>query len=73
MKQPRSKLNRVVLAEVLVTAGLTLMTEADAAEHRTALQRATQYRNGLMIALLACCDTAQELRRALPWRNPGSG
>jgi hypothetical protein len=23
--------------------------------HRTALQRATQYRNGLMIALLACC------------------
>lgn len=31
------------------------MTEADAAEHRTGLQRATQYRNGLMIALLACC------------------
>ncbi len=55
MKQPKSKLNRLVLAEVLVTAGLTLMTEADAAAHRKALQRATQHRNGLMIALLACC------------------
>src|SRR3954465_1309949 len=55
MKQPKSKLHRLVLAEVLVTAGLTLMTEADAANHRRALQRATHYRNGLMVALLACC------------------
>src|SRR3954465_5874977 len=55
MKQPKSKLHRLVLAEVLVTAGLTLMTEADAANHRRALQRATKYRNGLMVALLACC------------------
>ena len=55
MKQPKSKLHRVVLAEVLVTAGLTLMVEADAAENRMSLQQAIQYRNGLMIALLACC------------------
>jgi integrase len=54
-KQPRSKMHRVVLAEALVKAGLTLMIEADRAMHRTALQRATQYRIGLMIALLACC------------------
>ena len=31
------------------------MTEADAAGHLTPLQRAAQYRNGLMVALLACC------------------
>jgi site-specific recombinase XerD len=54
-KQSRSKMHRVVLAEVLLKAGLTLMIEADAAIHRTTLQRAIQYRNGLMIALLACC------------------
>jgi site-specific recombinase XerD len=55
VKQPKSKLNRLVLAEVLVAAGLTIMTEADAAERGTAVERATQYRNGLMVALLACC------------------
>jgi site-specific recombinase XerD len=55
LKQAKSKLHRLVFAEVLVKAGLTIMTEAEAAEHRTRVQRATQYRNGLMIALLACC------------------
>ena len=53
--QPRSKMHRLVLADVLVRAGLTLMLEAEAAQRRTPLQRATDYRNGLMIALLACC------------------
>jgi integrase len=52
--QPRSKMNRLVLAEVLVEAGLTLMAEAEAYAG-TPLQRATMYRNGLMVALLACC------------------
>jgi integrase len=52
--QPRSKMNRLVLAEALVEAGLTLMAEAEAYA-RTPLQRATMYRNGLMVALLACC------------------
>lgn len=55
VKQPQSKMHRVVLAETLVEAGLTLMTEAEAADHRTPLQRVTAYRNGLTIALLACC------------------
>ena len=47
-------MNRLVLAEALVKAGLTLMVEAEARE-ATPLQRATKYRNALMIALLACC------------------
>jgi len=53
--QPKSKMDRLILAPVLVSAGLTLMTEADAALHHTPLRRAIQYRNGLMVALLACC------------------
>jgi site-specific recombinase XerD len=52
---PRSKYDRLVLAEVLVGQGLALMVEADSAVDLTPLQRARQYRNGLMIALLACC------------------
>ena len=51
--QPRSKFDRLVWAEVLVEAGLSLMAEADAATHRSALARARQYRDGLMVALLA--------------------
>lgn len=53
--EPRSKYERLILAEVLVEAGLTLMAEADAADHLTSLKRAAQFRNGLMVALLACC------------------
>jgi site-specific recombinase XerD len=34
---------------------IRLASRSGAAEHRTPLQRATQYRNGMMIALLACC------------------
>jgi integrase len=52
---PRSKYSRLVMAEVLVDAGLALMAEADTAVHLTKLRRARQYRNGLMIALLASC------------------
>jgi site-specific recombinase XerD len=55
VKQPQSKMHRLVMAEVLLEAGLTLMTEAEAALHRTPRQRAAAFRNGLMIALLACC------------------
>jgi site-specific recombinase XerD len=53
VKRPRSKFGRVVLAEVLVEAGLTLMHEADLSETMTDLGRACQFRNGLMMALLA--------------------
>jgi site-specific recombinase XerD len=51
--EPKSKLNRLVYPHVTAEAGLTLMVEADAAKHCTALARARQFRNGLMIALLA--------------------
>jgi site-specific recombinase XerD len=55
VKQPRSKSNRVVLAEVLIQAGLTLMHEAELSETMTDLGRACQFRNGLMVALLGFC------------------
>jgi len=53
--QPRSKFDRLVWTEVLVEAGLSLMAEADAATHRSGLARARQFRDGLMVALLALC------------------
>jgi len=51
--EPKSKLDRAVYADVLVEAGMTLMAEVDAAADRPALDRARQFRNGLMVALLA--------------------
>ncbi len=51
--QPKSKFNRTVHTQVLVDAAITLMTKADAATHRSALARAREYRNGLMVAMLA--------------------
>src|SRR5581483_1570613 len=51
--RPKSKADRLVYANVLVEAGMTLMVEAEAATHRSALARARQYRNGLMVAMLA--------------------
>jgi site-specific recombinase XerD len=51
--QPKSKFDRLVYTNVIAEAGMTMMAEADAATHRSALARALQFRNGLMIALLA--------------------
>ena len=51
--QPRSKFDRVVLPERLIEAGLTLIQEAEHSQTMTKLARATQVRNGLMVALLA--------------------
>jgi site-specific recombinase XerD len=51
--EPKSKLARLLYTNIIAEAGLTLMAEADAAKHHTALARARQFRNGLMIALLA--------------------
>jgi site-specific recombinase XerD len=53
--RPRSKSDRFVLTEVLVEAGLTLIAEAESNEGMTKLARARMIRNGLMVALLACC------------------
>jgi integrase len=53
--RPRSKFDRMVMAEVLVEAGLTLIHEAECSSNLTELARARQVRNGLMVALLALC------------------
>jgi site-specific recombinase XerD len=53
--RPRSKFDRMVLAEVLVEAALTLIHEAEASPNLTSLARARQFRNGLMVALLGMC------------------
>jgi site-specific recombinase XerD len=52
--RPHSKWDRVVFANILVDAGLTLMAQAEMAK-RPKLTRARMFRNGLMIALLAYC------------------
>jgi site-specific recombinase XerD len=49
---PRSKSNRWVLPERLIEAGLVLMQEAENSQTMTKLARATQVRNGLMVAML---------------------
>jgi site-specific recombinase XerD len=51
--QPRSKSSRLVLAEVLVESGLTLITEAESSPTLSKLANARQIRNGLMVAMLA--------------------
>jgi integrase len=51
--RPRSKSSRWVLTEVLVEAGLTLITEAENSRKMSKLSRARQARNGLMVAMLA--------------------
>jgi site-specific recombinase XerD len=49
---PRSKLDRLVLPERLIEAGLTLIGEAENSRTITKLAQATQVRNGLMLAML---------------------
>jgi site-specific recombinase XerD len=51
--RPRSKSDRWVLTEVLVEAGLTLITEAENSRKMSKLGQARQVRNGLMVAILA--------------------
>ena len=53
--RPRSKFDRMVMTEVLVEAGLTLIHEAEMSSNLTGLAQACQVRNGLMVALLALC------------------
>jgi integrase len=51
--RPRSKSNRWVLTEVLVEAGLTLISEAENSRKMSKLGQARQVRNGLAVAMLA--------------------
>jgi site-specific recombinase XerD len=51
--RPRSKWDRVVLTDIIIDAGLTLIAEAETAKKLPRLTRARMARNGLMQALLA--------------------
>jgi site-specific recombinase XerD len=51
--EPKSKLDRLVYPNITAEAGMTLIAEAAVAMHRTELARARQFRDGLMVALLA--------------------
>jgi hypothetical protein len=51
--RPKSKWDRVVLTELIIEAGLTLIAEAETAKKLTKLTRARMVRNGLIQALLA--------------------
>jgi site-specific recombinase XerD len=53
--RPRSKFDRMVMAKLLLEAGLTLIHEAEISPTLNELARARQVRNGLMVALLALC------------------
>jgi hypothetical protein len=63
--RPRSKFGRLILSEVLVEAGLTLIHEAEISPHLTELAQACQVRNGLMVALLALCPIRRKNFTAL--------
>ena len=52
LMRPRSKWDRVVLAEIIIEGGLTLIARAEMAK-LPRLTRARMVRNGLMLALLA--------------------
>jgi len=54
LQEPKSKFDRLVMAEQLVEAGLTLIMEAKELT-RADFKRARGIRNGLMLALLALC------------------
>ena len=62
---PRSKFDRLVLTEVLLEAGLTLIQEAENSPKMTKLACANQVRNGLMVGLLALCPIQRKNFAAL--------
>jgi integrase len=53
--RPRPKWDRIVSSDELVKAGLALVAEGELALHSPKLTRARMVRDGLMVALLACC------------------
>jgi integrase len=63
--RPRSKFDRLVLAEVLVKAGLRLIHAAERAPNLTKRARACRFRNGLMVALLGLCPIRRKNFAAL--------
>src|SRR5262249_52353990 len=53
--RPRPKWDRIVSSDELVKAGLALVAEAEIAADSPPLTRGRMVRDGLMVALLACC------------------
>jgi hypothetical protein len=62
--RPRSKADGLVLTEVLVEAGLTLMMEAEGSTSLSPLRKARQFRDGLMVAMLALHPIASRTSQA---------
>jgi integrase len=54
-KRPKTKADRLVFSDRIVSAGLSIIKEADAQKTGTSLQRARCARDGLLITLLAVC------------------
>jgi integrase len=54
--RPRPKFDRLRLSDVLVSAGLKLIDEAERSLSLNQLGRACRFRNGLMVALLGFCS-----------------
>jgi len=52
---PLERFDRIVISEVLIRAGLTLIKEARIARRRRPIWRAGQIRDGLMVSMLAYC------------------
>jgi integrase len=50
--RPKTKFGRFAYSHILIKAGTDLMAHAEAAVHRSALARARQFRDGLMVAML---------------------
>jgi hypothetical protein len=50
--QPKTKFGRFAYTHTLIKAGTDLMGKAEAALHRSALARARQFRDGLVVAML---------------------
>ena len=61
----KSKWDLVVLTEIIIEAGLTLIVEAERAKKLRKLTRARMVRNGLMQALLAACPMRRKNFAAL--------
>ena len=51
----RDKASRLVSPKRLMQLGLAIMNEADTTSRETAVRRAADYRDGLIVALLALC------------------
>jgi integrase len=60
--RPRSKSDRWVLTEVLVEAGLTLITEAENSRKMSKRSQARQVRNGLMVGIVLSASETKEDR-----------